>query len=437
MVDVRPFRGLRYSPDAVTEPALVLAPPYDVISEAEHRALLNQSPLNVVRLELPTSETGDKYDQAAATLGHWRTHGVLTRDERPAFYLYETRFHLNGEERARRTLVAGVRLTPWDAGQVLPHERTMAGPKEDRLRLLRATRANLSPIWMLYQQPSPSLTRAWDRALNQEPALVAQLDDGIGHRLWKLDDPDLLAAIQADFAEQRLFIADGHHRYETALRYRDELEAAGQLEANRAAELVMAHLVDQDDAGMVILPTHRLVRQLGPLDQADLEADLGADWHYEYFPIWDGAPPEQLKALLEQLAAHGEREQAVALVGPDPTIFGILTLRNKQLMEQRAPERSAAWRALDVALLDEGLLKPLLAQTGANREEALVYERDPYAALLAVRQGEAQLALFLNGTKPDQVIAVAEAGDRMPEKSTYFYPKPPTGLVIRDVSGSG
>jgi hypothetical protein len=181
----------------------------------------------------------------------------------------------------------------------------------------------------------------------------------------------------------------------------------------------------------VVLPTHRLVRGLGALDQVELEAELGPDWHSEYYHLWDDSPPEQLTALLEQLQTEGQQQRAIGLLGPDPTIFAILLLRNKELVEERAPDRSAAWRALDVALLDVGLLGPLLEQAGLEREEALRYERDPHRALQSVLSGDSQLAFFLNPTPPAAVVSVAEAGDRMPEKSTYFYPKPPTGLVVR------
>lgn len=433
MVDVRPFHGLRFSPAQVEDLSRVLSPPYDVISPAEHRALLGQSPFNVVRVELPDGQGDDRYRQAAETLADWRARGVLTRDERACFYLHEVRFRLGGEERARRSLVGAVRLAPWEAKQVLPHERTMAGPKEDRLRLLRATGANVSPLWMLHRGPSPALDQAWAWADARPAEAVCQLDDGTAHRLWKLDQPELIDALQADFAPRRLVVADGHHRYETALRYRDELAAEGRLGPDDGPNFILAHLVAEDDPGLAILPTHRLVRDLGRLDQVELEADLGADWHGEYFPIWQDVPPEQLKALLQQLHNEGETERVVGLFGPDTSIFAILILRNKQLLHQRAPDRSEPWHALDVALLDEGLLKPLLEQAGADRERAVAYERDPYAALQAVLRGEYQLALFLNPPRPEQVIAVAEAGDRMPEKSTYFYPKPPTGLVIREL----
>ena len=164
-----------------------------------------------------------------------------------------------------------------------------------------------------------------------------------------------------------------------------------------------------------------------------METEIGQDWHGEYFPVWENAPPEQLKALLAQLHAKTATDRAIGLFGPDTSIFSILILRNKQLMEQRAADRSEPWRALDVALLDEGFLKPLLERAEADREHAITYERDPHAAMQAVLRGEYQLALFLNPTRPDQVMAVAESGDRMPEKSTYFYPKLPTGLVIHEL----
>jgi uncharacterized protein (DUF1015 family) len=434
MVDVRPFRGLRFNAARVEDLGSVVAPPYDVISPAERRALLDRSPHNVVRVELPGADSGDRYEQAASTLEAWRSQGVLGQDESACLYLYEVRFELGGDERARRSLVAALRLEPWEAGRVLPHERTMAAPKEDRLRLLRSTRANVSPVWTLFSGASTALSRAWDWAEARPAEASFRLEDGTTHRLWKVDDGELIEAIRADFADRRLIVADGHHRYETALRYSDELAANTKIAADDPANFILAHLVAADDPGLVILPTHRLLRGLSPIDQVELETELGADWHGEYFPIWEGAPPEQLKALLEQLHSEGQTERVVGLFGPDTSIFAILILRNEQLMEQRAPDRSEAWRELDVALLDEGVLKPLLERAGRNRDEAVAYERDPYAALQAVVRGEYQLALFLNATRPEQVIAVAETGDRMPEKSTYFYPKVPTGLVMRLLS---
>jgi uncharacterized protein (DUF1015 family) len=433
MVEVRAFRGLRFAPSRVADLGQVLAPPYDIISPDEHRLLLERSPYNIVRIELPTDGSNEPYVAAARTLDAWRNDGVLERDEQPCLYLYEVRFEFAGQQRSRRALVAALRLEPWSAGQVLPHEQTMAGPKEDRLQLMRATRANISPIWTLYRGESPALVRAWDLATGREPERFARLDDGTEHRLWRLAERELNDAIEADFGPLKLFIADGHHRYETALHFRDGLASQLQLEADHPANFVLVHLVAEDDPGLVLLATHRLVKNLGGLDQVELETELGSDWHGEYFPIWEGAPREQLEALLAQLESSGQSERVVGLFGPDTSIFGLLILRNKTLLEERAPERSAAWRGLDVALLDEGLLKPLLERAGANREASVRYERDAYAALQAVLRGDAQLALFLNPTRPEQVRAVAELGDRMPEKSTYFHPKPPTGLVMREL----
>jgi len=192
MVDVRPFRGLRFNPARVEHLGGVVAPPYDVISADEKRALLDRSPYNVVRVELPSAESGDPYEQAARTLEAWRSQGVLIGDESPCLYLYEARFPLGGEERARRSVVAGLRLEAWEAGQVLPHERTMAAPKENRLRLLRSTRANVSPVWTLFSGASAALSRAWDWAEAHPAEASFRLEDGTTHRLWKLDDGDLI-----------------------------------------------------------------------------------------------------------------------------------------------------------------------------------------------------------------------------------------------------
>jgi uncharacterized protein (DUF1015 family) len=445
MVDVRPFHGLRFNSSRVQDVSLALSPPYDVISPTQHDELLARSPYNIARVELPspdfqssTSSGGDDpYQKAARTLEAWRSENVLIRDESPCLYLYEVTFCVGDQELARRSLVAALRLEPWDSKQVLPHEQTMQAPKADRLRLLQATRANVSPIWTLYRGRSDALVRAWDWTNARPPEVDAALEDGTRHRVWKLDEPGLVDDIRTDFVRLRLVIADGHHRYETALSYRDEVVPGGESGSDDPANFVLAHLVAEDDPGLAILPTHRLVRQLGRLDQVELEEKLGHDWHGEYFPIWDGAPPEQLDALLAQLASEAQSERVIGLYGPDMSIFAILILRNKQIMEQRAPERSEAWRDLDVALLEEGVLKPLLEQADADREHAVAYERHPYAAMQAVLSGEYQLALFLNALKPDQVVSVAEAGDRMPEKSTYFYPKIPTGLVIRELMAKG
>lgn len=434
MVDVRPFRGLRFDPERVGDLSRVLCPPYDVISPEERAALVEGSPFNLVRVELPRAEQGDPYAEAARVLAAWRGEGVLVADEAACFYLYEVRFRAGDEEHTRRSLVGALRLEPWEVGQVLPHERTMAGPKQDRLRLMRATRANVSPLWALYGRGSPALDEAWEALSTAAPLAEFSLEDRTAHRCWQVDQPELVERIRADFTDQRLVIADGHHRYETALAYRDERAAEGELPPDHPARFVLAHLSAADDPGLMILPTHRLVRDLGPLDQAELESELGGDWHAEYFPIWEDVPPEQVKALLEQLHAQGQAERVVGLYGPDTTIFTILILRNKQLMQERAPERSEAWRDLEVALLELGLLEPLLEQAGAEREHAIAYERDPYAALQAVRRGQYQLAFLLNATRPEQVMAVVESGERMPEKSTYFYPKLPSGLVLRDLT---
>ena len=408
--------------------SLVTCPPYDVISAGEQEALLARDPRNLVRVELPEGADQGRYERAAAALAKLRDTGVLVTDAQPSVYLHETRYGEGEAARTRRAVLALVRLHDWDERQVLPHEQTMAGPKVDRLNLLRATRANVSPLWMLYRGSAPALAAAWSAALGRSPEHAFSLSDGTAHRLWALPDAEQLCA---ELSATRLVIADGHHRYETALTYRDELAQAGELAPEHPARFVLAYLTAEDDPGLEVLPTHRLVGGLGALDQVELESELGPDWHAEYYHLWDNSPPEQLAALLEQLRTEGQQQRAIGLLGPDPTVFAILLLRNKNLLEERAPGHSAAWRALDVALLEVGLLGPLLDRAGVEREEALRYERDARAAMEAVLSGESQLAFFLNPTPPAEVVSVAEAGDRMPEKSTYFYPKPPTGLVVR------
>ncbi len=433
MPAVLPFPGLRFDPRVVGNLAEVVCPPYDVISPAEHQALLERSARNVVRVELPEDlpgQPGSRYDAAAGTLRGWEDDGTLVRDSQPAYYLHETQFAYDGRTHRRRDLIAALELQPWAAGAILPHERTMAGPKADRMALLRAANANVSPVWVMHREPLPALEAAWQAAESGEPAADFSLD-GERHRLWVVDDPATVRGIQAAFSEgEPLYIADGHHRYETALAFRDE--AGTDLPAARAT---LAVVTWAGDPGLLVLPTHRLLSGLpSSLDAEELETRWSDAFHSEYYPVWEGAPADQIDAFMKQVESSGRAGPSYGILGPDPETFAVLELRGRVVPEGSMPaDRSDAWKALDVSILHVLLVDPLVGQTGKPREEALTYTRDPVEAFRSVREGAAEVAFFLNPTRVDQVLAVADAGDRMPEKSTYFHPKPPTGLVIRDL----
>lgn len=434
MAEVRPFRGLRFDPSRVPDLSRVVCPPYDVISPEMQRALHERDPYNMVRLELgyasSDAEGGDRYSRAAQTLDRWLQSGVLVQETDPALYLHRVTFRVRGQERTRRELLALVRLEEWDRRVVLPHERTMAEPKADRLNLLRATGANLSPVFGLYEGAHPSLEKAWRLAEGHAPAAEYTDDDSSHHLLWAITGPEVVEPIVREFVGQPIFIADGHHRYETALRYRDERRAqATDWTGEEPWNFVMMVLVAADDPGLVVLPTHRLLRGLKAMDLAAVEARLSAHFQLELLPVPPGTPEERAARFMELVQANGRAQTAYGMLGPGPGPMALLVPRDGARRALPA-HRSEAWQALDVALLDTLAITPLLEDALLPREQALGYTRDEVEAFLAVDSGSFQLAFLLKATPVHQVLAVASAGDRMPEKSTYFYPKPPTGLVL-------
>lgn len=434
MVTVRPFSGLRFDPARTTDLATVICPPYDVISPAEQQELYQRSPYNIVRLELGLEQVGDdeqhsRYTRAAETLAEWRREAVLTPEPKPSLYLHLERFSVGRERRERRDLIANVRLADWAEGQVLPHERTMALPKADRLKLLQATATQVSPVWSLYAGRSEAVGQAWRRAQERPPEQRFIDGEGREHQLWVLDDEALVSAIASDFQARKLYIADGHHRYETALHYRNQRrEAAGGADADAPYEFLLMYLTEADDPGLVVLPTHRLLHGGQKVEQDALEEKLSATLRLEYFPVSPGSPSDGATTLTYEMERSSELH-TMGMYGPETEFATLLSPRSEQAVQDALPAgASPALRALDVAIMHTLIIQPLLESTQPG--PTISYTRDAVAACRAVQKGEAQLALFLRPTPVRQVLAVAEAGERMPEKSTYFYPKPPTGLVL-------
>jgi uncharacterized protein (DUF1015 family) len=430
---VLPFTGLRYAapPD---ELELLVSPPYDVISPSEQAQLQALSSHNASYVELPADapgQPGSRYHLAAERLAAWRREGVLKADPRPAVYLAETQFSHAGQTLQRRDLLAALGVEPWSSGAVLPHEHTMAGPKADRLELLRATHLNASPIWVLHRDRMPALDRAW-AAAESSPPTVEFTWRSERHRLWVVDEPSAIAGIRDAFETGGpLYIADGHHRYETSLAFRAEVGASVP-----GADATLAAVTWAEDAGLLALPTHRLLRDLDPsLTLEETETRWAELFHSEYYPVWEDAPAKQIDALMQQLASSGRVAPSFGLYGlGDRDLFGVLEVRGRKVPDGiLPPERSDAWKSLDVSLLHALLVDPLVEETGRPRAEVLSYTRDPHEAVAAIRAGRASAAFFLNPTPVSGVLAVADTDDRMPEKSTYFHPKPPAGLVMRDL----
>lgn len=438
MADVRPLPGIRYA--AGSDLAELVTPPYDVISPEAQARYYARDPHNIIRLELGCEEPGDddlsnKYTRAAQTFAEWRLHGVMRQDE-PALYLYEQRFTLAGATHRKVSLLARVRLEPWEARVILPHERTMSKPKADRLRLMHACAANLSPLMALYDDPAGELAAHFEATL-ATPAEVAFTDEASeDHRLWLMRDERLIASIEDFFSGRQLYIADGHHRYETALTYRDEVAAQRKdpLEPGDAANFTLMALSAIEDPNLVVLPTHRVLRDLDPGRVARLPTTLAN--HFTVERLASTASAEDLLAALGRAEAKGER-CAFALATPGERLLLRLRPEGRASMAGLTganADRSAAWRSLDLAILHELILHQALdvSDEAVRAGEHVSYTRDPEEALAAVASSTngAMLAALVAPTPPSAIRDVARAGDRMPQKSTYFYPKLITGLVV-------
>jgi uncharacterized protein (DUF1015 family) len=430
MADIAPLTPLRYDLARLERLgatlARVVAPPYDVIDPAQRAELAARDPHNIVQLILPEGEGDAKYAHAAKLLAAWRAEGVLTRDDEPAFYRYDQSFSPpgGGVRRTRRGFLALVKLVPFSQGIVLPHEKTLSGPKEDRLKLFRATRTNLSPGFMLYKDP----TRALDAPLARAGALVElKTPDGVEHSLAKVRDRDAIRAIAEGVARSSLLIADGHHRYETALRYAEETEReAGSTPEGAEHKWFMVFLANGDDPELVVFPTHRHVHGLAGFDY---EAMLSrAARLFSVRRLANGAPAV---AALEALTGAGSRsfvacgragELSVLTLKPDVPLAAHPTLGP-------LPD---VLRRTDVALLHAGLLEDVLGITPEAQaaKTNLWYPQDATAALAKLRGGEGDVLFLMTATPVADVRAVAEAGHVMPQKSTFFYPKVLTGLAV-------
>ena len=432
MVDVQPLRGIRYNGQRAGNLSEIITPPYDVISEKDKARYYQRNPYNVIRLELGRDEAGDtslnnRYTRAAALLAEWRVEDILREDGGLRYYCYQQVFTYEGQVYTRTSLLARVRLEPWDARVVLPHEHTLAKPTSDRLKLMQACATNFSPIMSLYEDPQGRMRRLLSAyAANAEVQVKDEIQEE--HRLQPIIDVEQIALIQDFFQERRLYIADGHHRYETALNYREEVRAMRKhLDNDDAANFVMMALIDLDDPGLLVLPTHRLISHL---EQDRLQA-LSSQQLGRFFTVREMAlgdyPPE---APLQMLAQAGHAAPSFVICLAEQSWLVSLNEQGKARMEQSG--HSAAWNSLDVAVAHTLVLEELLGLSEADLRAGTYvgFTRDAHQALQAVRQKQAQVALLLNPTRVRQICEVAEADDRMPQKSTYFYPKLITGLVI-------
>jgi uncharacterized protein (DUF1015 family) len=426
VADVRPFRALRYAPNL--DLASTISPPFDVISPAQQRALHERSPYNAVHLELAEDRNGSRYERAAAALRSWLAEGILRPDDAPAFYLYDQQFERDSVPYRRRMLFARLRLEPWDKGIVLPHEQTFGAPKEDRIRLLRAIRTNTSPVFLIYRDHDRQISTLLDTSSNAPPVTEFTAGDGQTHTLRRIDDPRAIEALNAAFELEVLYIADGHHRYETALGYRDERRAAAaEWTGDEPENLALVALTAVDDPGLLVLPIHRVTAAGAPL--IDVLDRLSG--------VFDVEEHSSLEELTSALPARRERS-AFGLISGESGDLLLLTVADRAAADRLLPQaRSAAWRSLDYAIANHALLQHGLGLSEAQMSdyESLWFTEDADEALADVRSGRARYAVLLNPVPVEHVLDVADSGERMPQKSTFFYPKVPTGLVFNPLDG--
>jgi uncharacterized protein (DUF1015 family) len=431
MAAIRPFRALRYNTRDPLSVALVTAPPYDCIDPELQEELYRTHPHNIVRLilgkETPSDdEKHNKYTRAASLMAKWRNAGILVRDPQPALYFYQQEFEVDGKTYLREGFLGRVGLEEFGSGKIFPHEETMPGPKEDRLRLMRTTHANIEPIFGLFPDEANEVTALFRESTRCEP--LAQTVDGSGvvQRLFGCPDPRLVQHVQQLMADKPIFIADGHHRYETALAYKRELEAAGQkIGPDHPAAGILMLCVSMHHPGLAVLPTHRILSGLPDLTTERLRK--ATEEHFEWKELVGAeATSPRVDRRLKESAGH-----AFGLWTRDTSKAFVLTLKDPKIMDRLAADHSQAWRRLDVAILERVLLKTDLPKAVADVSGLrLSYLHLTQQAFDAVHEDGADAALVLRPLPVQALQEVAAGGERMPAKSTYFYPKALSGLVL-------
>jgi uncharacterized protein (DUF1015 family) len=428
MSTIRPFAALRYTtteqkPDISTR----LAPPYDVLDQAGKDALLSRDARNFVKIDLPhmppkSAGTPAEYEASNNTLQRWLTDGTMVRDGRPQIYVYHQKYRQGGVDYVRKMFFARLRLEAFGSGSVFPHERTFGGPKEDRLALTKAVQANLSPIFGLYEDAGNEVSRRLEQGLPARPLACGTLD-GVENLLWSVDEPAKIAAIADLMGPKAIYIADGHHRYGTGLLYRDWLvQQQGRLPDEHAANYVLCVFCAMEDPGLLILPTHRVL----PGVKLGAEA-FAADAKLEVQPLQAGSADEAVAAL----GRFGP--QAVACFDGASGTYCVLRPRAAEILDGLEPERSAAWRRLGLAFLHAYALERVVRPKTGGQEPTVQYIKSASDAVRAAREGRGT-AFLLQSTTMEELRGVCGANDLMPQKSTYFFPKLASGLVINPLS---
>ena len=426
MAEIKAFRGMRYNTERAGRLDELCCPPYDIISEKERKAYLAQNKYNVIRLELP-KEGDNVYTTAGEVLDRWREKGILIHEDKPAIYIYEEEFNAYNTRRSIKGIIARVKVEEFSKGVILPHEFTLSKAKADRFNLMKATNCNFSQIYALYMDEEHTTLSTIDELSKRKPNAKFTDGDKVTHKLWIVTDEKAIAKLCADFTDRKLYIADGHHRYETALNYRNYCRGNGISKEGDAQDYQMMFLMDMEHPGLVVFPTHRLVRDLPKFDR-----DKILDGCEEYFEIKAFDSVSHMNELLHSEYKKGSKSFGFYCGKGE---WYLLTLKDIDVMKKELPDLSEASQQLDVSVLHTLILEKILGIDKENMAAQinLTYTKFYEEAIMGVDKGEFQCSFILNPTRVTEIRDVAAAGEKMPQKSTYFYPKMTTGMVMNDI----
>jgi len=420
MAEIVPFKGILYNPEKV-DISSVMSPPYDIVTSEYKETLYNRSPYNIIRIDFgmdnkEDNEKENRYTRASRWLNEWLKLEILTKDTEPSFYCYEISYKINSEEKKLRGFLSAVRIEDLNSGKIHPHEMTYSKPKTDRLNILRFCNANISPVFSLYSSQERVTSSILENISKEKALIEARNGDGFIHRLWRINDKTSINAIKKEMSDKDIFIADGHHRYETALEFRNEMNEKGLLKTgDEPFNYVMMFLANIEDDGLTVLPTHRLA-QLGK----DVEIRKLLSKYFDIVTIKFNSFSEEARARHEMFRAMKNSKNSFGMFIEGEKAFHILRLKDPDAAIDSPP----VLKGIDVTVLHNLIFRKLL---NINRFE---YEMDPEVVIEKVKKGLFRVAFFLNPTRIHDVKEVAIRGERMPPKSTYFYPKLLTGMVI-------
>jgi len=436
MAEILPFRGVIYNKEKINEPEKVVAPPYDVISKDEQENFYRTHPYNVIRIILGKENAGDdeknnKYTRAAKYLEEWTSDGILVKEKENSIYVYEQKYHTkNNDLKTRRGFIALTPLEDFKSGKIFPHENTLSKPKADRLKLMQACKGNLCQIFALYFDGEKEIDAAFEKICSQPPLFDIVDSNGITNRMWSVKDTKAITLIQKVMKDKQLLIADGHHRYETALNYRNERrEGLKNFTGKEDFNYITMMFVNAEDTGLSILPTHRVIHDLKDFNGEKILKKIGEYFEVESFPYREA----ELEKFIKMLSSSGEKHPAFGIYIKGIDRFYLLTLKNKKLINGLFTEdKPEEWKELDVAVLHDVIIENILGISKENQaaQKNIAYVKDEKEAVKKVKEDNFQIAFILNPTRVSQVKNIALKGLRMPQKSTFFYPKLLSGLVM-------